>query len=227
MIDSINPAVKTVVTMLASIVLMLLANTYLNVAIILVCLVFVLSSRRANLRRFVALLLPALLLSISFFFSGWKLYAGPEGEIAANTAVNTIDFGHAAFASPSLQNGLQLGSRILAFALLGLSYSLTTDKFELITSFRQQFKMSRAMAYGILAAFHLIPSIRSEYEKSKLALRIRNVKLLPFFDTRPVFVMLTRIIRYSDNVALAMEAKGFSEKASSRTNEGALGEDRR
>lgn len=211
MIDSINPTFKTLAILLVTILISIVNAFPVNVLLIILAALAIVSSKQFRLRSFLKLLLPALLLALSFFFSGWKMYAGE----ASGLALSDLDFGHAVLRSPSLENGLELGTRVLAFAFLGLCYRFTTDPMELLASFRQQLGMTRSMAYGILASFHMIPTLRKEYQKSKLALRVRNIRVIPILDTKAVLSMMTRIVRYSDQLALAMEGKGFSENASS------------
>ncbi len=49
------------------------------------------------------------------------------------------------------------------------------------------------------------------YSQAKLAFQVRQIKLKKF-DYRPLVGLLIRFIRWSDALAMAMHAKGFSEE---------------
>ena len=71
-----------------------------------------------------------------------------------------------------------------------------------------QCHLSPRFAYGILAAVNLIPTLQREWTEVNLAYRVRRKKvgILPF---GPLFNSLVNGIRWSENVAMAMESKGF------------------
>ena len=203
MIDSINPAAKTLGTLAASLLLGFTFQWQLNILVALVCLLFLVTSRRVKPRTLLKVMVPIALISFSYFFTGW-LFSSEQALFASpNDLIGAVE-------GRDLRNGLNLGSRILAFAMLGISYSLTTDPHELIASFIQQAKMPMKMGYAILTAINLTSLIQRERDNSKLALQVRNVPVKPF-DTKPVVTMMIRMVRWSERLSLAMESKGFSE----------------
>ena len=72
-----------------------------------------------------------------------------------------------------------------------------------------QCHLSPKFAYGILAAFHLMPTMARELEEARLAFQVRGVRL-PRWSLKPVFAMMVNSVRWSESVAMAMESKGFS-----------------
>lgn len=204
MIDSINPTAKTVGMLIGSIALGFTFHWQLNVLLSLVCLLFLVTSKRAKLSTMMKVLVPIAFISVSYFMTGW-LFSSEQALFSLTT--ETIVAGGRA----ELINGLNLGSRILAFGMIGISYSLTTDSYDLIVSFIQQARMPMRVGYAILTAFNLTSLIQTEYEHSKLALQVRNLPVKGF-DTKPLFTMMVRVVRWSERLSLSMEAKGFSEK---------------
>lgn len=202
MIDHFNPTIKTFSFMATSIILGFFSNWHLNSIFCLFGLLCLITSKRVSWKILGIALLPITILAISFFVSGWKFYAE---SIADHSAV-VID----GVLSPAFENGLVLGSRLYAYGLIGLAYSLTNDSLELVTSFMQQCHISVKLAYGVLAALHLLPTLKHDYEVTKLSYQIRGIKVSPF-SSKPLFTLLVRTINWSDCLAKAMEAKGISE----------------
>ncbi|MFO8069177.1 MAG: energy-coupling factor transporter transmembrane component T [Alkalibacterium sp.] len=204
MIDSINPTAKTIGTLVGTVILGLTFRWQVNSIVALLCVLFLVTSKRPDPTTLLKIMVPITLISLSYFFTGW-LFSSEQALFAlANNSVP----------SPSgkdFYNGLNLGTRIFSFAMLGISYSLTTDPHELIASFIQQAKIPMKMGYAILTAINLTSLIQREYDNSKLALQVRNVPVKPF-DTKPVFTMMIRMVRWSERLSLAMESKGFSEE---------------
>lgn len=203
MIDAINPTVKTIGILAASILLGLTFRWEINLIVALLCAFFLLTSSRTDPATLLKALLPIALISLSYFFTGW-LFSSEQAQFAASNSAAVSGGGR------DVVNGLTLGTRILSFAMLGISYSLTTDARELVASFIQQAKMPMKMGYAVLTAINLTSLIQREHENSKLALQVRNIPVKPF-DTKPLFTMLIRMIRWSERLSLAMESKGFSE----------------
>ena len=111
--------------------------------------------------------------------------------------------------STNLVSAMQLGSRILAYAGLGIMFALSTDGELFIHSLMHQCHLSPKFAYGILAAFHLMPSMVREFHQARLALKTRGMRV-GAFSLKPVFSMLINSVRWSESLAMAMESKGFS-----------------
>ena len=63
-------------------------------------------------------------------------------------------------------------------------------------------------AYGILAAFHLMPGMVREFRQVRLAFAVRGLHVHAL-SLKPIFTMLVNSVRWSESVAMAMESKGF------------------
>lgn len=200
--DRLNPAFKALAILLAGIILCFSPQWKLNAAVCAASAVGLAVSRGVKPRTVVMLILPAFLVAASFFFTGWRFSA------VADTKVST-EF-NAAVISPSFANGLSLGTRVLAFAMIGMVFALTTPRHDFAASMVQTAGVPPRVAYGVLAAVHLIPTIQREYRASKTAFRVRGIRLRPF-DMRPIFCLTVRTLRWADSVSMAMESKGFSD----------------
>lgn len=200
MIDYINPTFKTLALIAGTIALGFTYRWELNVAVIILAYLCLLTSKHAKLRNVLLITIPMIFISVSYFFTAWLF---PSSAEVANTAAHII-------VNPAVTNGINLGTRLSAFASIGVAYGMTTDKDELIASFIQQGRMPMSMGYAILTALNLTNLIHQEYKQSQLAFQVRNMKSR-WFDTKALFTMLIRMTRWADQLALAMEAKGFSE----------------
>ena len=112
----------------------------------------------------------------------------------------------------AVENGLQLGSRVLAFAGLGLLFVTTTDIMELVRSLEQQLHFPVKFVYGLLAAFQILPNMQQEYRKTKAAFWARGVYPAAV-SPRLLIPLMVKAVRWSEALAAAMESKGFDEKA--------------
>ncbi|MGO4994653.1 energy-coupling factor transporter transmembrane component T family protein [Jeotgalibaca porci] len=206
MIDRINPFIKLVTVLVTSLLLMFSPDWRLNTFISVIVLLLLFTSKRVQLRQALKIILPALFLSCSFFITGWQFSHTGGADLSLSVQSTRYVLEDAAFL-----NGLQLGTRIFSFAVLGLLTALTIYPNELIASMVQQGKLSNSLSYGVLASVYLIPSMSKNYSQAKLAFQVRQIKLKKF-DYRPLVGLLIRSIRWSDALAMAMHAKGFSEE---------------
>lgn len=200
MIDHINPTFKTLALIAGTIALGFTYRWELNVAVIILAYLCLLTSKHAKLLNVLLITIPMFFISVSYFFTAWLF---PSSAEATHTTAHMI-------INPAVTNGINLGTRLSAFASIGVAYGMTTDKDELIASFIQQGRMPMSMGYAILTALNLTNLIHQEYKQSQLAFQVRNMKSR-WFDTKALFTMLIRMTRWADQLALAMETKGFSE----------------
>ncbi|WP_188205492.1 energy-coupling factor transporter transmembrane component T family protein [Desemzia incerta] len=206
MIDRINPFIKLVTVLVTSLLLMFSPDWRLNTFISVIVLLLLFTSKRVQLRQALKIILPALFLSFAFFITGWQFShtGGTDISLSAQSTRFVVE-------DATFLNGLRIGTRIFSFAVLGLLTALTIYPNELIASMVQQGKLSNSLSYGVLASVYLIPSMRENYSQAKLAYQVRQIKLRKF-DYRPMIGLLIRSIRWSDALAMAMHAKGFSEE---------------
>lgn len=175
-----------------------------NLILFVVGMLLILFASRADKKRLVRLLLPMLIVTTALFFAG---YLNSSQSANMNYAIGTKNIGALVPAGP-VYTGLQLSSRVLAFIGIGLLFAMTTPSEDLIMSLMHQAHVRPKFAYGILAAFHLMPEIGEELEAARLAFRVQGISVSPL-SGKPVFAALVNCIRWSENLAMAMESKGF------------------
>lgn len=208
--NRLNPFYKAVTILVAGLVMTFSYLLCMNLAICAGCLVLLLFFSRIRIRSMLQLMVPALFAALCLFMTGLLRSSG-GGEEAYHAAFGS--YTAALQTGVSLYNALQLGTRVLAFAMLGILFALTTDSELFIQSLMHQCHLRPKFAYGILAAFHLMPHIGEEYRNARLAYRARGMHTR-WFSLRPLFTSMVSCIRWSGNVAMAMESKGFDENGS-------------
>jgi energy-coupling factor transport system permease protein len=112
----------------------------------------------------------------------------------------------------SLNHGLTIALRMLAFVTYGLLFTSTTDITMFIMSLIHQCKLSPKWAYGLLAGFRFIPLFQSELSQMKTAHKVRGYKQKNNWKAfmRYALPLFTQGIRKSERIAIAMEARGFT-----------------
>lgn len=118
----------------------------------------------------------------------------------------------------SINHGLTIAFRMLAFVTYGLLFTSTTNLTLFIMSLIHQCKLSPKWAYGLLAGIRLIPLFQSELNQLKMAHKVRGYKEKNGWKMFLSYAvpMFTQGIRKSERIAIAMEARGFS-RAKNRT----------
>lgn len=202
-LENVNPFCKALAVVISAVLLSFSYSIWLNLLVLLVSLGTVLIFSQASRKKIIMLFLPVLLLAVGFLVTG--LFYSDQSAPGYTGSI-----GIAAMSIGSFYNGLQLATRIFAFAGLGILFSLTTGAQEFIVSLQHQAKLSPKFAYGILAAVHLLPNIQKEYRNARQALQVRGISSP--FSLKPVFIMFINAIRWSECLAMAMESKGFAEE---------------
>ncbi|MEM5590852.1 energy-coupling factor transporter transmembrane component T [Niallia circulans] len=112
----------------------------------------------------------------------------------------------------SINSGLLIAMRMLAFVTIGLLFTTTTNLYELMMSLIHQWKLSPKWAYGMMAGFRCIPMFQSDLAQLKEAHRIRGYKHSGTWKAflRYAVPLLTQAIRRSEQMAMAMEVRGFT-----------------
>ena len=128
---SLNPACKLIGLVVPTLLLAGLHHPAVNLAVFAVCLAALLLSR-ANVKVLAGALLPVLLVAVGMFSTGYHFHAGAGMPI--NAAAQALT-------GAAVWNGLVLGSRVQAFAGLGLLFVLTTDRILLVRSLQQQLRL--------------------------------------------------------------------------------------
>jgi energy-coupling factor transport system permease protein len=119
----------------------------------------------------------------------------------------------------SLYRGIHLGFRALSFAMLGLTFALTTRPVLLFYSLMQQLKLNPKYAYSFMAAVRLLPIMIEEFQTIRYAQKVRGVNTSRsissnFKQIQSLSIpLLSQSIRRAFRIAVAMEAKGFDYNA--------------
>ena len=193
----INPSVQLGISFILSIVILFTKSWELNVAMMLAAIVMILLFRRQTWSRIAKLGCGLLVITIIYFLS---VYLHPN----ENTLVRSVENG-------ALLTSLELSSRILALGFVGISLTTSIDKNEFIASLIKQLKVPVEIAFSILVAINFLTLIQTEYEQSKLALRIRGISGGAVY-LKALTTMMIRLIRQSEYTAMAMELRGFSKE---------------
>ena len=199
---SLNPAFKFIGLLFPTFFLAARPNPVVNFVVLFLCLILLLLSK-VSIKTLALLFAPVILVAICAFSTGYHFSADAGLPVRATIL-------H--FNSSELYNGLLFASRVLAYAGLGLLFSLTTDRVLLIHSFRRQFRLPTVFAYGMLAAWGIFPHMAQEYKKTFAAFRARGLRVLPFSPS-VLGPLLVKSIRWSEELSIAMESKGFSGNA--------------
>ena len=206
----INPSVQLGISFILSIVILFTKSWELNIAMMLAAIVMILLFRRQTWSRIAKLGCGLLVITIIYFLS---VYLHPN----ENTLVRSVENG-------AFLTALELSSRILALGFVGISLTTSIDKNEFIASLIKQLKVPVEIAFSILVAINFLTLIQTEYEQSKLALRIRGVSGGAVYF-KALTTMMIRLIRQSEYTAMAMELRGFSKERIQRLNPSITGID--
>lgn len=193
----INPSVQLEISFILSIVILFTKSWELNIAMMLAAIVIILLFRRQTWSRIAKLGCGLSVITIIYFLS---VYLHPN----ENTLVRSVENG-------SFLTSLELSSRILALGFVGISLTTSIDKNEFIASLIKQLKVPVEIAFSILVAINFLTLIQTEYEQSKLALRIRGISGGAVY-LKALTTMMIRLIRQSEYTAMAMELRGFSKE---------------
>ena len=99
-----------------------------------------------------------------------------------------------------------LGARIAAIVTVGAVFALTTDATRLVDSLVQLARVSPRFAYGALAAYQAVPRLAEDLTTIRGARRLRGLRE---WHPRIAVGLLVRAIRHADQLAIAMDARGF------------------
>ena len=199
----INPSVQLGISFVLSIVILFTKSWELNIVMMLAAIVIILLFRRQDWSKIAKLGCGLSIITIIYFLS---VYLHPN----ENTLVRSVENG-------AFLTSLELSSRILALGFVGISLTTSIDKNEFIASLIKQLKVPVEIAFSILVAINFLTLIQTEYEQSKLALRIRGVSGGAVYF-KALTTMMIRLIRQSEYTAMAMELRGFSKERIQRLN---------
>ena len=211
-LEKINPSVKMITIFICVILIALQYLVTLNLVVFGASLIGLLLFSDAKLKHTAVLLLPAFLAAFGLFMMGLYYARGSSITPTDLENVGAMPYMVRAAMSRNLYTALQLSTRLLAFAGMGIMFALSTDREQFVFSLMHQCHMSPKFAYGILAAVNLMPQMLHEYRNVRTAFEVRNMKAGPF-SMKVWFTMMVNSIRWSEAVAMAMESKGFCSEA--------------
>ena len=211
-LENWNPSVKALTVLVAVILLSFEYLVPLNLLVFGGSLLLLLLFSRARFRSVVTILIPALIAAFGLFMMGLYYARGNTITSVEMESLSAVPYAVRAAMSQNLDTALQLSTRLLAYAGLGILFALTTDGEYFVSSMMHQCHLSPKFAYGILAAFHLMPNMVREFKNVRIAFQVRGIKT-GFFSMPVIFTMLVNSVRWSESVALAMESKGFCGEA--------------
>ncbi|MFS1514330.1 energy-coupling factor transporter transmembrane component T family protein [Chengkuizengella sp. SCS-71B] len=207
-LHKINPSFKlmTMVVLFLSVLFIHNINFMLNYTIVTLLLFLFFSGH--PFKRLLLILLPFLFIFISTATS--MVFFG-KGD------TTWFKWGLVHITEESFFRGIHLGLRALTFASLGITFALTTRPVYLFYSLMQQMKLPPKYAYSFMAGLRLIPIMFEEFQTIRYAMKVRGVQhkrgFRGFYEKLRVYSipMLSQSIRRAHRVAVAMEAKRFSQ----------------
>lgn len=211
-IEKWNPSVKAGTILLSVILLSFQYRISLNLLVFGVCMVVLLFFSNAKVKNMVGILIPATIAALGLFMMGLYYARGNSITTVDMEDISNVPFAVRAAMSQNLTTALQLSTRLLAFAGMGILFALTTEGEFFISSLMHQCHLSPKFAYGILAAFHLMPGMVREFKNVRIAFEARGIHTHSL-SMKPLFTMLVNSIRWSESIAMAMESKGFCGSA--------------
>ena len=194
---SINPSYKFIGILVITLAYTLTASYRLNLAVSLILLLLLLLSR-VSFIKIIKTLIPVTIGAFGMFMTAFLF---SKQTTTQDISINTI---------ASYDYALLISSRIYVFALLGMLFSYTTNMMDFMFSLRDQLKIPDFYIYGIFASVNLLPTIKTEVKKNQLAFQARGKKA-PLYSSRVLMPLFTKIILYSDRLAMAMSSKDFAK----------------
>jgi energy-coupling factor transport system permease protein len=99
-----------------------------------------------------------------------------------------------------------LAARVAAIVSVGAVFVLTTEATRLMDALVQQAHVSPRFAYGLLAAYQAVPGLAEDLTKLRDSRRLRGLRGL---HPSLLLSLLVRAIRHSEQLSIAMDARGF------------------
>ncbi|MBD5429391.1 energy-coupling factor transporter transmembrane component T [Lactobacillus sp.] len=181
-----NPSLKLFLALIISLEISLKANLLANLIVIIFCIAYLLF-HHIKFKTFLLLLFVPLLAAFAMFSSIY--WFSPN----KNTTYAWVLF-----------------TRIYVFTFAGGCISQTTNINELIRSLEQNFKLPSKFAYGLLAAFNVIPRIKEEVHRIQVAGEMRGLHL-SFWSPRLYFKAILMALNWADGLTQGMISHGFRE----------------
>ena len=129
-----------------------------------------------------------------------------SGSNTDPTATELLRLGPLRLTVEAVEAAAGLGARIAAIVSVGAVFALTTEATRLVDSLVQLAHVSPRFAYGALAAYQAVPRLAADLATLRSARRLRGLR-----EWHPTLLigLLVRAIRHADQLATAMDARGF------------------
>lgn len=208
-LHKINPSLKLLTMIFLFLLVIIIHNLNFMILITIVATILFVFFTGHPFKRILLFSIPFLFIFISTTTS--MIFFG-KGE------TTLYHWGLLHITKESLFRGLHLGFRALTYALLGITFALTTRPVFLFYSLMQQLKLRPKYAYSFMAGIRLIPIMIDEFQSIRNAQRVRGVQSGSYIQQikRISIPLLSQCIRRAFRIAIAMEAKRF-ENSTERT----------
>ncbi len=180
-----NPGLKLLLVILIALEISFTQSLIVNLILIAVSFIYVMA-KRMSLKTLLGLLLVPLIPAFGLFVSQWL------------------------YGSAGLHFAWILFTRIYAYVFLGATFTLTSSITDLALTLEQDFRLPSKFAYGVLAAFNLMPKIREEVQIIKTSALMRG-EVFHVWSPQLYFKAILSSIQWSQNLAEAMNSHGFVE----------------
>ncbi|MBU9789479.1 energy-coupling factor transporter transmembrane component T [Lentilactobacillus sp. TOM.63] len=180
-----NPGLKLLLVMAIALEISFTQSLIVNVILIGVSFIYILFNR-VTFKALIGLIFWPLFPALGLFVSQWL------------------------YGSAGIHFAWILFTRIYAYVFLGATFTLTSSITDLALTLEQDFRLPSKFAYGVLAAFNLMPKINEEVQIIKTSALMRG-EALHFWSPKLYFKAILSSIQWSQNLAEAMTSHGFVE----------------
>ncbi|WLR43066.1 energy-coupling factor transporter transmembrane component T [Bacillus carboniphilus] len=207
-LHKINPSLKLLTMVVLFLFVLFIHNINYMINFTIITFILFLCFSGHPIKRVLIIMIPFIFIFIS---TAMSMILFGEGE------TTWFKWGLIHITEESFFRGVHIGFRALTFAGLGVTFALTTRPVYLFYSLMQQLKLPPKYAYSFMAGLRLIPIMIEEFQTIRYAMRIRGVEskkgIKGFYEKLKAFSipMLSQSIRRAHRIAVAMEAKRFSQ----------------
>ena len=148
MLERWNPTVKAFAVLICVILLSFEYLVSLNLLVLAVCLLLLMFCSRVSLKKIGVILLPACIAAFGLFVTGLYYARGGSTQTMDLSSLSAMPYSVRAAMSQNLYTALQLATRLLAYAGLGILFALSTEGDFFIASLLHQCHLPPKFAYG-------------------------------------------------------------------------------
>ena len=143
MLERWNPTVKAFTVLICVILLSFEYLVSLNLLVLAVCLLLLMFCSRVSLKKIGVILLPACIAAFGLFVMGLYYARGGSTQTMDLSSLSAMPYSVRAAMSQNLYTALQLATRLLAYAGLGILFALSTEGDFFIASLLHQCHLPR------------------------------------------------------------------------------------